>query len=78
MFHPSIITTYRFHRSQRQINPVDACTDTAHGYGINVHTLAELTRLREAIAAELVDDPAALHRLAELRTLKPRYGVRVV
>ena len=44
-------------------------------YDVIGHTLAELTQLREAIAAELVDDPAALHRLAELRTLKPRYGV---
>lgn len=44
-------------------------------YDVIGETLAELTKLRELIAAELVDDPAALHRLAELRTMKPRYGV---
>ena len=44
-------------------------------YDVIGETLAELTQLREAIAEVLVDDPAALHRLAELRTMKPRYGV---
>lgn len=44
-------------------------------YDVLGHALAELARLREAIAEVLVDDPAALHRLAELRVLKPRYGV---
>ncbi len=44
-------------------------------YDVIGETLAELTKLRELIATELVDDPAALRRLAELRTMKPRYGV---
>lgn len=44
-------------------------------YDVIGGAIAELTRLREAIAEVLVDDPAALHRLAELRSLKPRYGV---
>lgn len=44
-------------------------------YDVIGETLAELTQLRELIAEVLVDDPAALHRLAELRTMKPRYGV---
>jgi len=53
VFHPSILRTYAFHRSQRQINPVDACTDTAHGYGINVHTLAQFLRAIGVDAAHL-------------------------
>lgn len=53
MFHPSILRTYAFHRLQRQINPVDACTDTAHGYGINVHMLAAFLRTIGVDAAHL-------------------------
>ncbi len=44
MFHPSILTTYRFHRVQRVLNPIDACTDTAHGYGLKVSALALFLR----------------------------------
>jgi hypothetical protein len=45
MLHPSIITTYRFHRTQRVQNPIDACADTAHGYGLKVSTLAAFLRV---------------------------------
>jgi hypothetical protein len=53
MYHPSIITTYRFHRIQRVMNPVDACADTAHGYGIKASTLAAFLRAVGIDAAHL-------------------------
>jgi hypothetical protein len=44
MLHPSIITTYRFHRTQRVLNPIDACADTADYFGVKVSTLAAFLR----------------------------------
>ena len=44
MLHPSIITTYRFHRTQQLMNPIDACADTAHYWGVHVRTLSAFLR----------------------------------
>jgi len=53
MIHPSILRSYAFRRTECQLNPVDACADTAHGYGINVHTLAAFLRAIGVDAAHL-------------------------
>ena len=34
------VTTYKYLRSQRQINPVDACTDAAQFHNIDIQDLA--------------------------------------
>jgi hypothetical protein len=45
MLHPSILTTYRFHRTQRVQNPIDACADAADYFGVKVSTLAAFLRV---------------------------------
>ena len=36
------INTYMFMRREQQMNPIDACTDSAQFRGIDVHELAQL------------------------------------
>jgi len=44
MFHPSILRSYAFRRTECQLNPVDACADTAHDWSIKVSVLAAFLR----------------------------------
>ncbi len=40
MFHPAILKTFAFYRTQQQMNPVDACGDTAAFYGVPIDAFA--------------------------------------
>ena len=40
MFHPSILATFNTYRIGRQLNALDACTDTADYHDLPVHRLA--------------------------------------
>jgi hypothetical protein len=44
MFHPRILRHYNYRVTDCQSLAVDACTDSARYYGVNVHTLAEFLR----------------------------------
>ena len=44
MIHPSILRSYVFRRTECQLNPVDACADTAHDSSIKARVLAQFLR----------------------------------
>jgi hypothetical protein len=41
MFHPSILRTYVFLRTQCETNAIDACTDSADYHNVPVYRLAQ-------------------------------------
>ena len=53
MFHPSILRSYAFRRTECQLNPVDACADTAHDWSIKASVLAAFLRSIGIDAAHL-------------------------
>lgn len=57
MYHPSILRMYLLIRSDQQQGAIDACTDTADGYGIPVAALAQFL-------ASMAIDAAALTLIA--------------
>lgn len=57
MFHPSILRMYFLLRSDQEQGAIDACTDTADGYGIPVAALAQFL-------ASMAIDAAALTLIA--------------
>ena len=42
MFHPSILAQYLYRRTQCESLAIDACTDVAEYYGLQVTTLARV------------------------------------
>lgn len=41
MYHPDILRAYLFRRVDQRMLPVDACTETAEWFGVDVSALAQ-------------------------------------